>query len=196
MHGDEGSKEQRIRDHLRIAGRILGEAGSQVRISDLSAQDRNELNELTKLGDDLAGCLAMLTNRSRSRFTSNPIRAELPGDVQALNDTQAARPGPGLRDGQEQRDLVGRVPIHSGDCSPALERGHGEAPRGALKDSPYGSHYKQGGPEPLELIEAFGLPFHLGCVVKYVARYKLKNGVEDLHKARWYLDRYLSLPRS
>lgn len=33
--------------------------------------------------------------------------------------------------------------------------------------------------------------FHAGNVVKYVARYEHKNGVEDLKKARWYLDRLI-----
>lgn len=51
------------------------------------------------------------------------------------------------------------------------------------------SHYKQGPIEVIEIIEGFDLGFHLGNVVKYVLRHKHKNGVEDLKKARWYLDR-------
>lgn len=34
--------------------------------------------------------------------------------------------------------------------------------------------------------------FCIGNVIKYVCRHDRKNGVEDLEKARWYLDRYLS----
>ena len=30
--------------------------------------------------------------------------------------------------------------------------------------------------------------FNTGNAIKYIWRYKLKNGVEDLKKARWYLD--------
>jgi glutamate mutase epsilon subunit len=30
-----------------------------------------------------------------------------------------------------------------------------------------------------------------GNLVKYVTRYKFKNGLEDLLKARWYLDRLI-----
>jgi hypothetical protein len=30
-----------------------------------------------------------------------------------------------------------------------------------------------------------------GNVVKYVTRYRMKNGLEDLEKAKWYLDRLI-----
>ena len=29
-------------------------------------------------------------------------------------------------------------------------------------------------------------------VIKYVSRYKRKNGIEDLKKARWYLERQIA----
>ena len=35
--------------------------------------------------------------------------------------------------------------------------------------------------------------FCIGNVLKYVTRYKLKNGLEDLKKARWYLDKIISV---
>lgn len=35
--------------------------------------------------------------------------------------------------------------------------------------------------------------FFIGNVIKYVLRYRHKNGVEDLRKARWYLDRAIVL---
>lgn len=42
----------------------------------------------------------------------------------------------------------------------------------------------------IDAIEAWGLGFHLGNVVKYVARAAHEdNQVADLRKARWYLDR-------
>lgn len=51
-------------------------------------------------------------------------------------------------------------------------------------------HYQgKGGLEAIDVVEAFGLGFHLGNVVKYVLRAEQKNGMEDLKKARWYLDR-------
>jgi hypothetical protein len=58
------------------------------------------------------------------------------------------------------------------------------------------SHYKSGGIETADFIEAKGLNFHLGNVVKYVSRAGLKEGstkLQDLQKARWYLDRQIKL---
>lgn len=53
-------------------------------------------------------------------------------------------------------------------------------------------HYTDGGVDTIAFIEAKGLGYHLGNVVKYVSRAGKKgtnNGMEDLRKARWYLDR-------
>ena len=53
------------------------------------------------------------------------------------------------------------------------------------------SHYRRDtGIEAIDAIEAWGLDFNLGNVVKYVARAGHKgDAVEDLEKARWYLSR-------
>ena len=54
-------------------------------------------------------------------------------------------------------------------------------------------HYKAGGIETIDFIEAKGLGYNLGNVVKYVSRADLKgNKMEDLQKARWYLDRAIA----
>ncbi len=51
-------------------------------------------------------------------------------------------------------------------------------------------HYTFGAIEVIDAIEAWGLGFHLGNVVKYVARTAHKGQqLADLKKARWYLDR-------
>jgi len=51
-------------------------------------------------------------------------------------------------------------------------------------------HYTFGAIEVIDAIEAWELGFHLGNVVKYVARAGRKgNQLDDLKKARWYLDR-------
>lgn len=56
------------------------------------------------------------------------------------------------------------------------------------------SHYRLGGIETIDFIEAKRLGFHLGNVVKYITRAKLKGKeIEDLRKARWYLDRYIEM---
>lgn len=55
------------------------------------------------------------------------------------------------------------------------------------------SHYNNGKIEVIDFIEDQQLPFHLGNVVKYIARAGSKGDkLEDLKKARWYLDRYIN----
>jgi hypothetical protein len=52
-------------------------------------------------------------------------------------------------------------------------------------------HYTQGDMEVITAIEGMGLDYHQGNVVKYVSRYRYKNGIEDLRKAKWYIDRLI-----
>jgi hypothetical protein len=64
-------------------------------------------------------------------------------------------------------------------------------------DSPYGTqvggnHYAKYVIQPTEYIIKNGLNFCEGNVIKYVTRYRDKNGVEDLKKARHYLDILIS----
>lgn len=55
------------------------------------------------------------------------------------------------------------------------------------------AHYKVGGMETIDFIEAKGLNYHLGNVVKYITRADNKgNREEDLLKARWYLNREIA----
>lgn len=52
------------------------------------------------------------------------------------------------------------------------------------------THYTRGGIEVIDFIEDQALSYRLGNVVKYVTRAGHKNNaLEDLKKARWYLDR-------
>jgi hypothetical protein len=52
------------------------------------------------------------------------------------------------------------------------------------------SHYKVGGIETIDFIEAKGLDYHLGNVVKYISRAEYKDDkLENLKKAQWYLNR-------
>lgn len=55
------------------------------------------------------------------------------------------------------------------------------------------AHYNQGSIEVIDAIEDWKLSFHAGNVIKYVVRAPHKNGLEDLKKARWYLDRLIQL---
>ena len=53
-------------------------------------------------------------------------------------------------------------------------------------------HYTALSPEPIDVIETWGLGFHAGNVVKYVARHLHKGtALQDLKKARWYLTRLI-----
>lgn len=55
------------------------------------------------------------------------------------------------------------------------------------------SHYKVGGIETIDFIEAKSLNYNLGNVVKYITRADHKsNKIEDLKKAQWYLNREVS----
>jgi hypothetical protein len=60
-------------------------------------------------------------------------------------------------------------------------------------DDPVNSpkHYTQGNMEVITAIEGMALDYHQGNVVKYVSRYRYKNGIEDLRKAKWYIDRLI-----
>jgi len=52
------------------------------------------------------------------------------------------------------------------------------------------SHYKVGGIETIDFIEAKQLDYHLGNVVKYISRADYKDEkLENLKKAQWYLNR-------
>ena len=52
-----------------------------------------------------------------------------------------------------------------------------------------GNHYSEKKIQPIEFIEANNLPFCEGNVIKYVTRHASKNGLEDIEKAIWYLER-------
>lgn len=49
-------------------------------------------------------------------------------------------------------------------------------------------HYKNGAIEPIEYILANNLDFCEGNIIKYVTRYKYAKGLEDLEKAKHYLE--------
>ena len=61
-------------------------------------------------------------------------------------------------------------------------------------------HYTFGKYECIDVIEELSKQNNLqgiegflyGNIIKYLWRYKRKNGIEDLQKARWYLDRLIS----
>jgi hypothetical protein len=59
--------------------------------------------------------------------------------------------------------------------------------------SHYGGDIANNPYETIKVIEAWGLGFHLGNAVKYISRAGKKDDlIQDLEKARWYLDREIA----
>ena len=60
------------------------------------------------------------------------------------------------------------------------------------------AHYNVGGIEVIDIIEAFTKDldsmnaYETGNVIKYILRWPHKNGLEDLKKARWYLNHMIA----
>jgi len=54
-----------------------------------------------------------------------------------------------------------------------------------------GKHYVTQQIQCWDYVHRNGIGFLAGCVIKYVSRYKTKNGVEDLKKARHFLDKLI-----
>lgn len=59
-----------------------------------------------------------------------------------------------------------------------------------------GSHYKDFAIQPADFIHSNGIGYIPGNVIKYVCRYDKKNGVEDLKKARHYLDMLIEMEQN
>ena len=56
-----------------------------------------------------------------------------------------------------------------------------------------GTHYKSKSIQPWDYIAANELGYFEGNIVKYVSRWKDKGGLDDLRKARHYLDKLIEL---
>lgn len=57
----------------------------------------------------------------------------------------------------------------------------------AFDEQVAGNHYKDCAIQPAEFIHRNGIGYMEGNIIKYVARWRKKNGVEDLKKAQHYL---------
>ncbi len=56
-----------------------------------------------------------------------------------------------------------------------------------------GSHYATRELQPWDAITQWGCGFLDGNVIKYVVRFRQKNGLQDLQKARHYLDKMIEI---
>ncbi len=65
---------------------------------------------------------------------------------------------------------------------------------GKKEDAINPSYYKQG-IETIDYINSKQMSYLEGNVVKYVSRYKNKNGLEDLLKCQWYINKLIELEK-
>lgn len=56
-----------------------------------------------------------------------------------------------------------------------------------------GSHYKDMAIQPVEFVHANGIGYFEGNVIKYVTRWRNKNGIADLEKAKHYIELLIEL---
>jgi hypothetical protein len=56
-----------------------------------------------------------------------------------------------------------------------------------------GSHYKDLPYETWDVIHAWGLGYFDGNAVKYLSRWRKKGGVQDLHKAKHYIEKLIEI---
>lgn len=59
-----------------------------------------------------------------------------------------------------------------------------------------GSHYKDMAIQPAEFIHRNGIGYMEGAAIKYLCRWKGKNGIEDLRKAKHYIDLIIEMELS
>lgn len=88
-----------------------------------------------------------------------------------------------------------QAPIHDrGDArEPEHQSAQQPAQGGANSYMHGGTHYKAHKFETWDVIIDWGLGYLDGNAVKYLSRWRLKNGVEDLKKARHYIDKLIEI---
>lgn len=63
----------------------------------------------------------------------------------------------------------------------------------ALDDQIGGRHYKGFAIQPIEFIHKNGIGFAEGCAIKYLCRWRDKGGIDDLKKAKHFIDMLIEL---
>ncbi len=63
----------------------------------------------------------------------------------------------------------------------------------ALKTQINGTHYVNMAIQPVEFITKNRIGFIEGNIIKYVCRWRAKNGIDDLRKVRHYIDLLIQL---
>lgn len=65
--------------------------------------------------------------------------------------------------------------------------------KSALDVQVAGDHYKTLAIQPVEYVHANKIGYMEGNVIKYVSRWKSKNGIKDLEKAKHYIELLIEL---
>lgn len=68
-----------------------------------------------------------------------------------------------------------------------------QTPQSALAVQVGGNHYKDLKIQPVEYIHANNIGYMEGNVIKYVSRWRTKNGLKDLEKAKHYIELLIEL---
>jgi len=66
----------------------------------------------------------------------------------------------------------------------------------ALSRQVGGGHYKDFAIQPVEFIHQNGIGYMEGNAIKYLCRWRSKNGLQDLEKAKHYIDLLIELETS
>lgn len=77
--------------------------------------------------------------------------------------------------------------------TPGMFSDHAKAMSEAKQKQVGGDHYKTMTIQPVEYIHANNMNFLQGSVIKYISRYKAKNGKQDLEKAKHFIDLLIEL---
>jgi hypothetical protein len=65
----------------------------------------------------------------------------------------------------------------------------------ALNIQQGGTHYKDLKIQPIEYIHANNIPFAEGCAIKYLTRWRSKGGLQDLEKAKHFIELLIELEK-
>ena len=63
----------------------------------------------------------------------------------------------------------------------------------ALDSQVGGNHYKDLAIQPVEYIHRNGIGYMEGCAIKYLTRWRSKGGIQDLEKAKHFIDLLIEL---
>ena len=66
-------------------------------------------------------------------------------------------------------------------------------PESPLESQVGGDHYKQLVIQPVEYIHKNGIGYMEGCAIKYLTRWRNKGGIQDLEKAKHFIDLLIEL---